>query len=192
MLKLSWLFRILLAQHFTLYEGEPGPGSAPPAPPAPAGAETFSREYVSELRAENKGYRLKAQEQEAKRLEAEGKATAAEAAAQVKIDAAAQASNERILRSELKTAAIKAGMVDLDGLKLADLSTVKLNDAGEIEGADALMAAMKTAKPYLFGATGTTSHTGAPPPPKPPEAVNVKDMDAAAYAAHKASVLAKK
>lgn len=196
MLKLSWLFRILLAQHFTMYEGEPGPGSAPPggagAPPVNTGAETFSREYVTELRNENKGYRLKAQTLEAEKTAAEQKATAAEAAAQVKIDAASAATNERILRSELKAAALKAGMVDLDGLKLADLSKVKLNEAGEIEGADALMEAMKTAKPYLFGATGTTTHTGAPPPKKDPEPVDVRKMPPAEYAAHKAAMLAKK
>jgi hypothetical protein len=67
-----------------------------------------------------------------------------------------------------------------------------LNDAGEIEGADALMEAMRTAKPYLFGATGTTSHTGAPPPKKDPDPVNVKDMTKEQYAAHKASMLSGK
>ena len=30
-------------------------------------------------------------------------------------------------------------MIDLDGLKLADLSSVKLTEAGEVEGAEALM-----------------------------------------------------
>jgi hypothetical protein len=75
-------------------------------------------------------------------------------------------------------------------LKLADLSKVKLNDVGDIEGADALMAEMKTAKPYLFGATGTTSHPGTPPPAAPPAPTDVKNMDSKQYAAHKASVLA--
>lgn len=196
MFNISRLFGLLMQRHMMFYVDEPGAGGTPPggagAPPANHVAETFSREYVSELRAENKGYRLKAQEQETKAHAAEEKAAAAETAAQAKIDAASQVTNDRILRSELKAAAIKAGMVDLDGLKLADLSTVKLNDAGEIEGADALMEAMKLAKPYLFGATGSTSHTGNPPPPKKPEPVNAKDMDPAAYAAHKKAMLGQK
>jgi len=57
----------------------------------------------------------------------------------------------------LNAAALKAGMHDLDGLKLADISKVKLNDAGEIEGADKLMEDLKKAKPYLFGAESTSS-----------------------------------
>ena len=73
--------------------------------------------------------------------------------------AAQTAADQRIIRAELKAEALKAGMVDLDGLKLADLSKVKLNDAGEVEGADALMTELKKSKPYLFGTPGTTSNT---------------------------------
>jgi hypothetical protein len=76
-------------------------------------------------------------------------------------------------------------MVDLDGLKLADLSTVKLNDAGEVEGADALMTALKEAKPYLFAAPTGTSRPGDPPPPAPPGEKVVKDMTKEEYAAAK-------
>jgi hypothetical protein len=144
--------------------------------------ETFSREYVTELRSENATYRTKAREAEQKAIESEvaAKKFAEEAAAKAEAKAAERET------AELKAEAIKAGMVDLDGLKLADLSKVKLNDAGEVEGADELMKALKEAKPYLFGTTTTTSN-----PEKKPEKKDdskpktAKDMDAAEWKAEK-------
>ena len=38
----------------------------------------------------------------------------------------------RLIRAELKVEAVRAGMVDLDGLKLFDLGDVQLNADGEI------------------------------------------------------------
>jgi len=91
-----------------------------------------------------------------------------------------------VIRAELKAAALKAGMVDLDGLKLADLSNVKLNDAGEVEGADTLMEELKKSKPYLFGSTQNSSNPGTPPNPKPPTAKKATEMTPAEYAAERA------
>jgi hypothetical protein len=120
------------------------PARKPPArqqdddDPTP-GQETFSHDYVRELRAENKGYRLKMTEErqgreaaERERDDARRAAEAAKAAAdteaQAKAKEAETKAHERIIRSELRTLAIKAGMVDLDRLKLADLSTVRLGE----------------------------------------------------------------
>lgn len=74
----------------------------------------------------------------------------------------------RIVHAELKAAAVRAGMVDLDGIKLLDASAIKLNPAGEIEGAAALMRDLRKAKPWLFG-TASTSSTAAAPGPRAPE-----------------------
>lgn len=140
--------------------------------PTPKEPETFSREYVTELRNENKTYRLKAQE-EVKKAEAAAEAIAnAKKEADERISKATEASNERIKRAELKAIAIKAGIVDLDGLKLADLSKVKLNDAGEVEGADALIDDLKKSKPYLFGTTTTSSTQEKPKPDTKPKRVS--------------------
>ena len=57
---------------------------------------------------------------------------------------------------------MKAGMVDLDGLKLADTSVVTLNAAGEVVGAVALMAGLRRAKPWLFGAASSSSVAAVP------------------------------
>lgn len=159
---------------------------------APASPETFSREYVTELRNESKGYRLKAQEQEAKVQAAEAKAATAATEAEARVTTATQAANDRILRAELKAAALKAGMIDLDGLKLADLTTVKLNEAGEVEGADALMTTMKETKPYLFQSSSTTTQTQTPPAKKEADPVDARKMDKAQLAALERELTGKK
>ena len=187
------LLRALLAHAgiFGLFEGDPNGGNAnppPPAPPAPQ-PQSFSAEYVRELREESKGYRLKAQETEQKAQEALKKATDAETAANAKIAEATSAADKRVIRAELKAEALKAGMIDLDGLQLADLSAVKLNDKGEVEGGAAAIEALKKAKPYLFGAT-STSTPGNPPKPAPAGGKSVLDMTPEEYRAHKQKTLA--
>lgn len=169
----------LMRKH-RLLEGEPGnTGGTPPTPPTP---QTFSHEYVRELREENKKWRLQHEE-------ATGKVKAAEdAAAQAKKDADAAsathktAADERVIRAELKAVAIKAGMVDIDGLKLADLTTVKLDDKGEVQGADELIEALKKAKPYLFGNAQSSSTPNTPPSGTPPAAKKAMEMTDAEYA----------
>lgn len=143
---------------------ETDPNSPPKTEPK-SEPETFSREYVTELRNENKGWRLKATEKEAEAKAAADAKSAAETAASEKISAAEKTANDRIVRAELKAHAIKAGMIDLDGLKLADLSSVKLDDKGEVVGAEALMESLKKSKPYLFGTQSSSTKAGDPPPP---------------------------
>ena len=160
----------------------------PPAPPPvvapPPEPQTFSVEYVKELRAESKGYRLKLAETEAQKKAADEAVAKATADADAKIKDANTAAERRIIRAELKAFAVKAGMVDLDGLQLMDLSKLKLNDAGEVEGAEALLAAFKLAKPYLFG-TESTSSTAPVPPANVNTPKSAKDMTPEEFAAAK-------
>lgn len=158
-------------------DGGNGGGGNPPAPPV-QGKETFTREYVTELRQENASYRTRAIDAEKKAQEALDKATTAQAEADARIakvtaDADTKvkethtASEQRIIRAELKAEAIKAGMVDMDGLKLADLSTIKIDEkTGEVIGGEDLMKALKESKPYLFKEATSSTNTGNPPPPK--------------------------
>ena len=174
---------------FGLFVDDPNnPGPTPPPPPKPPEPETFSKDYVRELREENKGWRLKADEHKKAADDAKAAADAATAAAEKAKTDAQTAADQRVIRAELKAAALKAGMVDLDGLKLADLSTVKLNADGEVEGAEALMEALKKSKPYLFGAPNTSSTTK-PPPSNPPANKLAKDMTPEEYAAAKAKLI---
>jgi hypothetical protein len=73
------------------------------------------------------------------------------------------AAKSSLARAELKVEAVRAGMVDLDGLKLLDLEQVQLNSEGEIENAPHIMAQFRRAKPWLFGSASSSSPTNAPP-----------------------------
>ena len=160
-----------------------------PATQTAAEPQTFSREYVQELRQESAAQRTARKAIEEKLTAVEAAAAKATTDAAETVTKATTAANERIIRAELKAEAIKAGMVDLDGLKLADLSKVKLNDAGEVEGADALMTDLKKAKPYLFGAVGTTSNpAGAAPKAGEQKQKLAPDMTKDEYAAARADI----
>jgi hypothetical protein len=160
---------------FPLMEGEGEGGGGDGGAAKAKVPETFSREYVHELREENKATRLRLQAEETARKAAEDAAaasakattdatTAAEVTAAAKIKDAQTAADKRVIQAELKAIAIEAGMVDLDGLKLADLSGVKLNKDGEVEGGKEMMDALKKTKAYLFK---EPSSSNGEKPPKP-------------------------
>lgn len=159
---------VLMEQAGDGASGSTGGGTA--NPPASGGGQqsqqpqTFSAEYVRELRAEAKEWREKFQALKTENATLKQAADQAAKDAEGKVQAAEKAASDRILQSELKAHAIKAGLVDLDALKLADLSKVKLNDKGDVEGADELFKTLKESKPYLFGQAGNTSTPNNPPP----------------------------
>ncbi|MBU6419078.1 MAG: hypothetical protein KGQ79_05045 [Proteobacteria bacterium] len=92
------------------------------------------------------------------------RAEAAEAALE-RAQAEAQA---RIIRAELKAEAVKAGMVDLDGLKLIDAEALRVNEQGEVEDAPAVLTKLKRTKPWLFGGGRSSSAAASAPRPEPP------------------------
>jgi hypothetical protein len=93
--------------------------------------------------------------------------------------------------ASLKVAAVQAGLVDLDALALVKTEGLELNDVGELKDPAKVMADLKAAKPYLFGASGTTttgtSHTGTKPPP-PANATKKSDVLAMSEADFDAAV----
>lgn len=161
---------------FPLMEGEGegggGDGGAAAAKPPQRRLVTVDEDYPHELREEARGWRLKFEA--AKKTAEDATKTATEAAeaatktaneaADAKVKEVTGAADKRVIQAELKAVAIKAGMVDLDGLKLADLSTVKLDKDGEVQGAEEMMTALKKSKPYLFK---EPSSSGGEEPPKP-------------------------
>ncbi len=94
----------------------------------------------------------------------------------------------RLVQSELKSHAVRAGMVDLDGLKLLDASKVKLTPAGEVEGADRLMTDLRRAKPWLFHAANSST-PATPPPSTPPAAKRATTMTHDEWQAARAELL---
>lgn len=157
-------------------------------PKTEAVTQTFSHEYVRELREENKSHRLSNQELAAKVKAAEEALANATKDLDTKLSEEKKASNQRVLMAELKVAAKDAGLIDLDALKLADLSKVVLKDDGTIEGVDTLFKGLKETKPYLFGAASSSSTTE-PPPKTPPAAKKATEMTKEEYASAKAELL---
>ncbi len=104
---------------------------------------------------------------------------------------ARQSHEQRVMRAELKAEAVRAGMVDLDGLKLVDLEGVKMNDAGEVEGAAMLMSRLKRAKPWLFGHPNSSS-SATPPPSAPPKQKLATEMTDDEWRAARAEMLRRK
>jgi hypothetical protein len=94
----------------------------------------------------------------------------------------------RLIKAELKAEAIRAGMVDLDGLKLIDPSEVKLGADGEVEGAPALMTQLKRAKPWLF-AGASLSSTATPPPAQVSRQKMATEMSDIEYRAAREAIL---
>jgi hypothetical protein len=101
---------------------------------------------------------------------------------------AQQEARSRLIRAELRVEAMRAGMVDLDGLKLLDAGEVQLNADGEIANGLQLMTQLRRAKPWLFGATSSSSPANAPPV-QPPRQKLATEMTDAEYRAARAAFL---
>lgn len=187
----SKLLKLLIPALFSNYAIDPdGVGDTKPDhKPDPDINKTFSYDYVKELREENKGLRLKAQASDKLADELKTAAETAKKTADETVKTTQDNANERIIRAELKAAAINAGMIDLDGLKLADLTKVTLKADGSVEGADTMLAELKTNKAYLFGTPNTSSQKDPAPPATPPEAKKATEMTDAEYAAAKKELL---
>lgn len=150
--------------------------------------QTFSLDYVRELREENKSHRLANQELTTKLTVAEAAQANAAKDLETKLSEAQNSNNQRVLLAELKVAAKDAGLIDLDALKLADLSKVVLKDDGTIEGVDTLFKGLKESKPYLFGSSSSSSQEKTPEK-KDPETKKAQEMTKEEYAAEKAKLL---
>ncbi|MDD2878020.1 MAG: hypothetical protein PHT60_13525 [Acidiphilium sp.] len=95
---------------------------------------------------------------------------------------------EKLKRVELKIEAVRAGMVDLDGLKLVDFDRVVLADDGSVPDAAAVMARLKRDKPWLFGAASSSS-TAAVPRAEPARARHARDLSEDEWRAARAELL---
>lgn len=172
--------------------GAGDPPAAPAAPAKPAGAANPLlsgpienvpdewREHARELRRENAALRERTKQvdeaaEKAKIDDAVKKAVDEQAEKTSDLlKAERAASDKRTVAAEVRLAATKLGIVDLDGLKLADISALTVDaETGEVSGVDELMTAFKTARPYLFKeAPAGSSHSGPAPKPAPANKFN--------------------
>jgi hypothetical protein len=160
-------------------------------------AERIEREKVDRELANAKAHATKLETDHAAALEA-AKREATEASA-----ARLQKMNQRILDSEVRTAAAEAGLVDLDLLPLLSREKITVDEDGNVSGVKEALEELKGKKPDWFRAQQTPPGTGgqqtqtgnrttgnpAPPQGTTPPATNVRDMSAADYAAYKQNVL---
>jgi hypothetical protein len=63
----------------------------------------------------------------------------------------------RIILAELKVEAMRAGMIDLDGLTFVDLTKVHLEEDGDVAGGTELIGQLKHSKPWLFAPPSSSS-----------------------------------
>ena len=177
---------MLLHHYIMLCHPEPGLESGDAEP------EHFSRDYVQGLREEARRYRQRATEQEQRLQAAEAAFGNATRDFQTRLDEAGRQAGARLVQLELRAAAERAGIVDLDGLRLVDTTAVTLADDGSVQGAEALVESLKTAKPWLFAAVDNAGHTASrarPLAPHTPELRRATDMSEAEYRQEKARLL---
>jgi hypothetical protein len=95
---------------------------------------------------------------------------------------------QRLILAELKVEAMRANMIDLDGLQFLDMSHVRLNERGDVaEGAE-LIGRLKREKPWLFAAPSSSS-TAKVPPSGPARQKLAKDMSHEEYRIARANIV---
>ncbi len=98
---------------------------------------------------------------------------------------------ERLLQAELRTEAVRAGMVDLDGVKLIDKAALKVDASGGLVDGVGVMTALKAEKPYLFGVVQRTSSSSGAVAPRAatPVAKTAMEMSLEEWRAARAAIL---
>jgi len=103
------------------------------------------------------------------------------------VAAVREEARQRIIQAEMKAHAIRAGIIDLDALRLADCAAVSIDEAGAVQGADQVMAVLQQQKPYLFSQTHspppveTTAALQRPPAPSQPSSVDARTLSREAW-----------
>jgi hypothetical protein len=99
-----------------------------------------------------------------------------------------QHARDRVLYAELKVEAVRAGIIDLDGLKLLDFTSLELTPDGELANGAQLITQLRRAKPWLFSGSSSSS-VASPPPAQPPRQKLATEMSDDEYRAARAAIL---
>jgi len=95
----------------------------------------------------------------------------------------------KLIRAELKAEAVRAGMIDLDGLKLLDLSQVAVAENGDIIEPDRLFNRLKRTKPWLFGGSVSSSAAAHAPRPEAPRQRQASELSHEEWLAARAALI---
>jgi predicted signal transduction protein with EAL and GGDEF domain len=93
----------------------------------------------------------------------------------------------RLLAAGLREEALRAGMIDLDGLKLIDISEIQLGDDDRIVDGRRIMAELRRTKPWLFS-PASTSNAAAVPTSQPARQKQAMEMTDEEYAAARSAI----
>jgi hypothetical protein len=93
----------------------------------------------------------------------------------------------RLVIANLRTEGVRAGIVDLDGLKLIDLSTIRLGDDDKVIGVRKIMDDLRRDKPWLFPGVSSSSTT-LPPASQPVRQKTALEMSDEEYIAARAAI----
>jgi hypothetical protein len=94
----------------------------------------------------------------------------------------------RLVAAGLRTEAVRAGMIDLDGLKLIDTTNVSLSDRDLIVDGPKIMETLKREKPWLFGGA-SSSNPLTPPAVQPMRQKTAMEMTAEEYASARSTMV---
>lgn len=94
----------------------------------------------------------------------------------------------RLIAAGLRAEALRAGMIDLDGLKLVDAADITLNDDDTIANGEALMQTLRRSKPWLFRSISSSSASAAPMA-KPVRSKSAMEMSDEEYRAARQALL---
>ena len=87
---------------------------------------------------------------EKKKLEDEGKFKELAEKAEAEATALKEKTNELFIDQALQVEAIKEGIIDIDGTRLADRSKITIDESHDVTGAEEAIKDLMTRKPYLF------------------------------------------
>lgn len=113
-------------------------------------AKRAANEEAKERRLELEKINVEKDEAEKKKLEEEGKFKELAEKAEAKATALEEKTKELFIDQALQVEAMKQGIVDVDGVRLADRSKVSIDEAHNVTGADEAIKDLMTRKPYLF------------------------------------------
>jgi hypothetical protein len=96
--------------------------------------------------------------------------------------------DQRVILAELKIEAMRANMIDLDGLQFLDMKQAHLAEDGSLADGAELISRLKRAKPWLF-ATPSSSSVAKVPLSSPNRQKSAKDMSDAEYRVARANII---
>ena len=98
----------------------------------------------------------------------------------------------KIIYAELRAEATKAGMIDLDGLKLLDTDTLSISEDGSVNDVSAVFEKLKRSKPWLFGSGKSSSALTNAPSPELPRQRMATEMSHDEWLSARAALLKKR